>query len=84
MQHREFEVLSLTKDLRRPHAVRWRVEELAVRNEGGVLGEPGWIPKRPDFTFCLVACARSAVEAFIRWSLQEKKSASDALTPPRE
>src|SRR5215471_12458987 len=51
----QLELLRLRQYFIEPHVRGRRIDELAVGHHGGRLGEPGWIPERPDFATSLVA-----------------------------
>src|SRR5271157_2302055 len=52
--------------------MRWRVDELAPRDQRRWLGEPGRIPEGSDLASRLEARSRATVEAIKRWRLQKK------------
>src|SRR5271154_955918 len=72
MRHNQVEVARARRHVGEREAVRWRVDELAPRDQRRRLGEPGRIPEGSDLAPHLVARSRAAVEAIVRRSLQEK------------
>ena len=72
MHDDQVEVARGRRDIGELQAVRWRVDELAARDQRRRLGEPGRIPEGSDLAPRLVARTRAAVEAIERGRLQEK------------
>jgi hypothetical protein len=56
----------------RSDAVGRRIQESAVPDERGGIGQPGRVPEREYFSPCGPACAGASIEALKRWGIEQK------------
>jgi hypothetical protein len=54
VQHHQIVIPSFSHRHFRGVVVRWSVEQARSGNQSRRIGEPGWIPKRPDLAGCLI------------------------------
>jgi hypothetical protein len=71
VQHGKIVIARGGRNLRKPQAVRRRIDQFAVLDQCGRLRQPGRIPERADFPPRLIARAGAAIEALKGGRLQK-------------